>query len=168
MQNLKRLGESYVTAPGLRAWHVGEVDPALRFVTPPTNDPAVVERWRPASTSRLAVDTERSRLIAVCFDTPDDRQRLEDRLGYSLDKSRMSDQTVVLRMPGSATEFPTFSSIAPGAYVQSAWSPLVVPESALEWLDDPRFLERVPTAPPSLLKLVDPRAMTTDRWKKYV
>lgn len=168
MQNLKRLGASYVTAKALRSWHVGEVNLALRFVAPPTNDPETVENWRPASTSRLALDTERSRLIAVSFSTPDDRLRLEDRLGYSLSRSRMSDQTVVLRMPGSMTEFPTFSRIAPGTYIQSACSPLLIPESALEWLSDPRSLDHVPTATPSLLKLVDPSAMTTDRWKKYV
>lgn len=168
MQNLKRLGATYVTAKALRSWHVGELDPLLRFVAPPTNDPETVANWMPASTSRLALDTERSRLIAVSFDTPDDRLRLEDRLGYSLEKSRMSDQTVILRMPGSMTEFPTFARIAPGAYLQSACSPLLVPDSALEWLSDPRSLDHVPTATPGLLKLVDPSAMTKDRWKRYV
>jgi hypothetical protein len=162
---IQRVAETYLT-PKLR-WNVGEVDQALRFVgTGSTNEPEKVEAWRPATAGRLALDLEKSRLVAISFATPDDRKRLEATLGYSLEQSRMSDQTVVLKLPGNLTETPKFSLIAPGAWIQGAWSPLVIPDSALEWLSDPRSLDHVPLAGPSLLKLVHRRDWTVDKWKR--
>jgi len=172
-QNLIRLGSSYADSKATRAWKVGLVDPLLRWTddATPTSDPAAIEQWRPTATSRLALSTDRSRLVSIQFDSKDNRSRLEEKLGFALapNAPTMSDETVILRLPPALIEVPTCSPLIPGVYLSSAHSPLLIPEADrpawLAWLQDARGIEHLPVAPSALLALVDRRAWTTDRIK---
>ena len=152
-------------------WFLAPVDPELRFISESTNSPEVTESWKAPKGSRLGLDTDRSRLVAVRFDSPDCRKRLEETIGFELSKNaaRMSTDTVIMRLPANQTESPISAYIAPGTWVTSADGPLIIPENLqLEWLENPLEISKIAYCPPSIMRLVNPSDMTRGRWKKYV
>ena len=165
--NMKSLITQATSLQEAHLWHLTVVDRMLRPIVESTNRAEVTQDWAVPTGARLALDTERSRLVSISFANQDCRKRLEESIGFTLPDNapRISDETVIMRLPGNEVEHPTLSFIAPGTFLASASQPVLIPETvALEWLCDPLSMDRIAVCPPSILRLTNRRDWTKDRY----
>lgn len=152
-------------------WFLAPVNPDLKFIVESTNSPEIAETWKMPKGSRLGLDTDRSRLVAVSFSNPDCKKRLEETIGLEIPKNvgHMTGDTLIMRLPKGQTESPTSAYIAPGTLLSSADGPLLIPEDMqLDWLSNPLEIAKIAYCPPSIMRLVKPSDMTRNRWTKLI